>query len=99
MLVFAQGIELLAFGNEGFSLTGNHLLPNRAIRVLAVDQVEKIGGDREGELVSGEGDASAFLVTTSESLAAEVMLELERQLDFPSHRPPPRVRAWPTAAP
>ena len=46
----------------------NDLAPNRAIRIVALDQVEKMRGDGERELRSGKQHAIAFFVRKFEML-------------------------------
>lgn len=62
------GIDMLAGPSELVVLADDSALP----ATIAADLLAQAEHDE---------DASAFLVTTSESLAAEVMRELERQLD------------------
>ncbi len=47
---------------------GNDLAANRAIRIVLLDQVEKMRRDRERELRSGEQDAVAFVIRQVEML-------------------------------
>ena len=53
MLVLTERIEHLALRDNHFPCARNDLLPNGAIRIVAIDQVEKIWRDRERELLVG----------------------------------------------
>ena len=83
MLVLPQRIEPLLHRQGHLAPARDDLLANRAIRVVAVDEVEKIWRDRERQLLVREQAARPFLGrkrhATLELLAGrETVLELPR---------------------
>ena len=74
--IFAARIGHVVGRRPGFFDPRNDLTPDRIIRIVARDQVEKVRRDREGELVAGEQNAAAFLVAK-----IDMLLELGERCD------------------
>ena len=58
--VFAARVRHFDRRSICFFEARDYLATNRAIGILGVDQVKKVGGDRKRELVAGQQDAGAF---------------------------------------
>ena len=61
MLVLAERIEHFLLRHDHFVAARDDLPADRAVRIVAIDEVEKIGRDREGQLVIGKQAARLFL--------------------------------------
>ena len=61
MLILSKRVQHLTLRDDHLVDPRHHLLPNRAIGIVAVDQVEKVRGNREGQLVVGLLAARLFL--------------------------------------
>ena len=59
--VLSERIEALLLADHHLTRAGNDLLANRAVGIVTVDQVEKIRGDRERQLLVCKGAASLLV--------------------------------------
>lgn len=57
----ANGVEAFFGGGMGFTRAGDDLATNGVVGVVGIDEVEEVGGNREGELLVGEVAPGAFI--------------------------------------
>ncbi len=74
--IFAARIGHIVGRGPGFLDPRNHLAPDGIVRIIARDQVKKVRGDGERQLVAGEQDAAPFFIRKF-----EVLLELGQRRD------------------
>jgi hypothetical protein len=82
VLVLAQRIEPLLCGQGHLALARDDLLANRAVRVVAVDEVEKIRRDRERQFLVRE-QAARPLLGRERHVALELLDGREPVLELP----------------
>ncbi len=61
MGIFAHGIQHLLTRNDYLPRSRDHLLANRAFRIVAIDQIEEVRRDRHGQLLAGMLAARHFV--------------------------------------
>ena len=91
MFVLTERVEHLPRGDDHLVATGDDLLADRAIRVVPVDQVEKIRRDRQRQLLLGEEAARPF-PGRQRHVALQLLDGREPVLQLPGPVPPVRLR-------
>ena len=84
--LFADGVLGFARSDVRLLDAGDDLPADRAVRILGVDQVEEMGGDRQGQLMRGEQAPFPLFLGQFEAL-----LELRQRRDAVAELPMPVV--------
>ena len=80
--VLAERVELLLRGDKHLPFPRNELLANRAIGVVPIDQVKKIGRDRHRQFVAGERHP-ALLLRRERHVALKILTRRQAIFELP----------------
>ena len=91
MFVLAERVEHLAGGDHHLVAARDDMLAEGTVRIVAVDQVEKIRRDREGQFLVGE-EAAGFFRRGERHVALQLLDGRDPVLELPGPILPVRRR-------